>query len=330
MGTEETALPAVDNESAAQTDESTTQNLEFSIADRKLKLSTAQDVQEHVEFIKANPQLKVIALNGNTFGVDAAKALAEAINTLEDVEEFYLNDGFTGRMKEEVHLCVEAFAQVLKTKPKLTKVDFSDNAFGPVGAKAVAVLLSGSTSLSQLILNNNGLGPEGGRIIAQALVNVQKTDSGAGRSSSLRRLEIGRNRLENGSSELMSEAFRVHGLLEEISLPQNGIRPEGVVELSKGIAASPNLIKLNMQDNTFTTVGSTAFATALTKLSRLQTLNIGDCLLGSQGCNMVIDALAATGCSLESLNLQYNEMNEEGVRNLIDRVDGWERVPMVL
>ena len=303
---------------------------EFSIADRKLKLGTAEDVREHVEFIRAHRQLKIVALNGNTFGVDAAKALAEAVDGLEDIEEFHLNDGFTGRMKEEVHICVEAFAHVLKTKEKLRRVDFSDNAFGPVGAKAVAILLEKAGGLEELILNNNGLGPEGGRIIAQALLDVQGRNEAAERASALRRLEIGRNRLENGSAELMSQALRAHGRLEEISLPQNGIRPEGVAELCHGIAGNPALIKLNLQDNTFTTVGSQALAVALGKLDALQTLNIGDCLLGSQGCDMIVDALAAAACPLESLNLQYNEMSEEGVKNIIRHLDKFAHLKVLM
>lgn len=293
----------------------------FSLSNQKLKLTSEDDVSEHVLWIKRHPEIRMVALDGNTIGVAAAKALAEAIDGLTNLEEFYLNDCFTGRMKEEVHVCVEAFAQVLKTKSSLKKVDFSDNAFGPVGAKAAAILLSEASFLQELILNNNGLGPEGGKIIAQALLDCQKVNVEASRASSLRRVEIGRNRLENGSSLLFSEALKAHGLLEELALPQNGIRPEGICELSQGIALNPKLVKVNLQDNTFTLSGSQAFAKALQLLPALQTLNIGDCLLGNEGCILVVDALIASGCPIESVNLQYNDMSEEGVvhltRNLV-------------
>lgn len=290
---------------------------EYSLANKKLKLTCAEDVKEHVEIIKANPRLRVIALNGNTFGVDAAKALSEAFSGLECIEEMYLYDCFTGRMKEEVHVAVEAFNHVLKTKSTLKLIDYSDNAFGPIGAKAMAVLLSEATTLRELVLNNNGLGPEGGKIIAQALIDCQKRNIDSNKKSSLRRVEIGRNRLENGSSSLMSEAFKAHGLLEEIALPQNGIRPEGIVELSKGISSNPDLVKVNLQDNTFTSTGAKAFAKAIEGLKNLKVLNIGDCLLGNDGCEMIISSLKSSECPIESFNLQYNEMNEKGLEHLI-------------
>lgn len=303
---------------------------EFSIANQKRKLDTLSDVEEYLSFIKSNPGIKVIALNGNTLGVEASKAMAQEIEGLDEIEEFYLNDCFTGRMKEEVHVCVEAFTQVLKKKTSLRTVDFSDNAFGPIGARAVAVLLSEATNLQELVLNNNGLGPEGGKIIAQALVDCQKLNESASRPSALRRVEIGRNRLENGSSSLMSSAFQAHGLIEEIALPQNGIRPEGIVELSSGIAGCVNLLKLNLQDNTFTSSGSAAFAVALQTLKALQHLNIGDCLLGSEGCEKVISALVDSGCPLESLNLQYNEMNEEGLKLLAKNLSKFTTIKVLM
>ncbi|PJF19839.1 Rna1p [Paramicrosporidium saccamoebae] len=318
--TSETIVVATDEPVVITTNESKDSSApalqELSIANQKLKLNSADDVAEYVATIKANPGLKTVKLNGNTLGVDASKALAEALAGCDSIEEFYLNDCFTGRMKEEVHVAVEAFGQVLKNKSTLRVVDYSDNAFGPVGAKAAAVLLSEATGLQELILNNNGLGPEGGKIIAQSLLNCQKLNIDAGKQSSLRRVEIGRNRLENGSSALMGEAFKSHGLLKEIALPQNGIRPEGIAELSNGIAANPTLIQLNLQDNTFTSTGSQAFARALKQLKSLKVLNIGDCLLGSDGCEMVITSLASSQCPIELLNLQYNEMDEQGLEHL--------------
>lgn len=302
----------------------------FSISDRKMKLTSALDVSDFVSTIKAHPEIRIVALDGNTIGVDAAKALAEAIDNLTHIEEFHVNDGFTGRLKEEVHVCVEAFAHVLKTKESLKKVDFSDNAFGPVGARAVSILLSEAFALRELILNNNGLGPEGGKIIAQALLDCQTKNAAASRTSALRRVEIGRNRLENGSAAAFSQALKTHGLLEEIALPQNGIRPEGICELSSGLAANPNLITVNLQDNTFTASGSEACAEALKSLSKLRSLNVGDCLMGNEGCQLVVDALVASGCPIESINLQYNEMNEDGVLHLVKNLDKLSTIQVLM
>lgn len=289
--------------------------IEFSIADQKLKLSSADDVKEHVKELRTHAgTIKVVRLNGNTMGVDAAKELAEAVKELVVLEEFYLNDCFTGRMKEEVHVAVEGFCHVLKQLKYLTTVDFSDNAFGPIGARAASTLLSEATGLQKLIINNCGLGPEGGKIIAQALQDCQARNKQEGKSSSLRIIQMGRNRLENGSAPYLAEAFAAHGLLEEIALPQCGIRQEGIIALSKGIEKNPGLRKLNLQDNTFTNEASIPLAKALSSVAKLTFLDVGDCLVGDAGCKAILEALVEGGAAdtLEVLNLQYGEMNEEG------------------
>ena len=51
----------------------------------------------------------------------------------------------------------------------------------------------------------------------------------------------GRNRLENEGAKALSEAFKILGSLEEITMPQNGIRPEGVVLLAEAFKQNKNL-----------------------------------------------------------------------------------------
>lgn len=50
------------------------------------------------------------------------------------------------------------------------------------------------------------------------------------------------------------------GTLEEIVMPQNGIRAEGILELAKAVEASPYLKHLNLNDNTFGRKGALAMA----------------------------------------------------------------------
>lgn len=54
-------------------------NTVFSIVGKGLKLNTAEDVQEFVETIQQMSELEVIHLSGNTLGVEASQALAEAL-----------------------------------------------------------------------------------------------------------------------------------------------------------------------------------------------------------------------------------------------------------
>ena len=73
--------------------------------------------------------------------------------------------------------------------------------------------------------------------------------------------------------------------LTELRLPQNGIRPEGISELLHALGAVSTLEVLDLQDNTFTAVGSKALAEVLPKWPHMKTLNVGDCLLSAKvGC----------------------------------------------
>lgn len=65
---------------------------------------------------------------------------------------------FTGRLRDEIPLILQAFAEALEEKEHLQEVDFSDNAFGPAGAKPLMRLLSNNRNIQILRLNNNGLG----------------------------------------------------------------------------------------------------------------------------------------------------------------------------
>ena len=102
----------------------------------------------------------------------------------------------------------------------------------------MSFFLANCTSLEELRLNNNGLGPEGGKIIANGLKENRRKSQAAGKASVLRRVTIGRNRLENGSAVNLAEAFSLHENLEDVAFFQNGIRPEGITVLSRPLQVS--------------------------------------------------------------------------------------------
>lgn len=293
---------------------------EFSLSQKALKFDTAAQVEEYCNAIKNAKNLQFVRLDGNSFGIEAAKALSLAIGQSKRVKNVNLSDCFTGRLKEEVPVAIEAFSRALLGLPHLVVVDFSDNAFGPAGAQAVSSFLSQCSTLEELKISNNGLGPEGGKIIAESLTKL------ASISKTLKRIYIGRNRLENGSAEAFAKAFEAHSSsLEEVAMYQNGIRPEGIhLLISNGLSKCSKLKLLDLQDNTFTLKGSEALSLALPKLSNLRQLNIGDCLLGDKGSLKVIQALTASEAlisNLTHLNMQYNEVDEIAAQALADKLE---------
>ncbi|TPX74724.1 hypothetical protein CcCBS67573_g03992 [Chytriomyces confervae] len=294
--------------------------VKFSLEGRVLKLTTSADAAAIVAELNAvsNEALDEIVFSGNTFGIDAAKAVADALRTKTRLRVANLGDIFTGRLKDEIPQALDAFVDALVDKAFLNVIDLCDNAFGPVGAAPIRRLFIENTNITTLKLNNNGLGIEGGRLIATSLLDAAKA-SKSGFLENMQTIIMGRNRLETNAAIHMSQALAVLPNLRELRMPQNGIRPEGVAVLVTALGKNcPLLEVLDLQDNTFTTPGSQALASALKSWPHLHTLNVGDCLLGKVGSKVVIKALtpATIAQKLQVLLLQYNEMNLAGA-NLI-------------
>jgi Ran GTPase-activating protein 1 len=96
---------------------------------KSLKLDSALDVQIWTEELKEMKPTE-IRLSGNTFGVEALRAISEALG--DNLKTVKCSDMFTGRLKSEIPLALEALVKALETQKSLHEVDLSDNAFGPV------------------------------------------------------------------------------------------------------------------------------------------------------------------------------------------------------
>lgn len=100
-------------------------------------------------------------------------------------------------------------------------------------------------------------------------------------------------------------------------MPQNGIRMAGIEALAKGLAQSPHLETLDLQDNTATETGTRAIAVALPTWPSLRVLNLSDCLLSPKGGIALATALnKGRNTNIETLRLQYGEFDRHTI-NLI-------------
>ncbi|KAL2917241.1 Ran GAP Rna1 [Polyrhizophydium stewartii] len=285
---------------------------------RGLKLHTASDVADFVAEIAALDDLEEVRLGGNSFGVEAARAIAAALKPKNSLKVVGFSDMFTGRLKDEIPLALEAFAEAFEDKKHLVDLDLSDNAFGPAGARPLMRLLINNRHIQTLRLNNNGLGIEGGRLISEALIEAQKKNDAEGRASALRVVIAGRNRLESAGAGHLAKAFEAHkDSLTTVRMPQNSIRPEGVHTLLSSLKHCKNLEHLDLQDNTFTREGSLALSGAIPHWPNLRVLDIGDCLLKTAGAGAIIKALTPGSTHLEFLNLGFNEIKEPAAALLV-------------
>lgn len=296
---------------------------------RAASWSTAEDVAAVLARIADAPGRDVpclLRLAGNTLGIEAAEALAGALHAAGlDVRRADLSDLFTGRLKDEIAPALQALVRALSAMPCLEELSLSDNAFGPVGAKAIAGLLeeAAASRLRSLYLNNNGLGTSGGAMVAEALelsarAAVRTGANGAASACTLEVFVAGRNRLENAGAKALAKAFASLRSLRVLRLPQNGIHALGIRALAEALAANERIEEIDLNDNTFTEAGAEAIAQILPQLQALRRIDFGDCLMRSKGAVAIARALSQGHELLEELDLSFNEIGDRAAVAIAD------------
>ncbi|EWC45995.1 hypothetical protein DRE_04788 [Drechslerella stenobrocha 248] len=288
----------------------------FSLEGKALKLDSKTDIEPHLAALVSNSDVEEIVLQGNTIGIEASKALAEALKTKSKLKTVNLADIYTGRLIEEIPPSLSSILTSLLPHTSLTHINLSDNAFGLRMHEPLVHFLSSHAPLQHLILNNNGLGPECGVLIANALADLAAKKTAA--HPQLQTVVCGRNRLENGSMEAWAKAFAVHPGIKTVRMVQNGIRQEGIEHLlTKGLVNCKGLEILDLQDNTFTIKGAKALAAVVGQWAVIRELGVGDCLLSSRGAIALAESLVqGKNKDLKILRLQYNEIDTKGIAAL--------------
>ena len=228
---------------------------ELSYAGRGLKFNTAADIRPLVDEIRALATMRVLRLEGNTISPEAAEELGTALRMHPELERFIGNDIFTGRLKDEIPLALRSMCGAMDVcGSRLVEINMSDNAFGPIGLEALVQFFQSACcfSLKEIRMHNNGLGPEGAKKFAHALEQCWRNSDGA---LQLRVFICGRNRLELDGSRAIANTLKLIGSLEEIQMPQNGIRPTGIEFVAEAFAHNKQLRIINMNDNTFRKIG---------------------------------------------------------------------------
>uniref|UniRef100_A0A3B3XKL4 Ran GTPase-activating protein 1 n=1 Tax=Poecilia mexicana TaxID=48701 RepID=A0A3B3XKL4_9TELE len=296
---------------------------ELSYKGQGRKLDDAQSAGEIVKDIEEFEGLQALRMEGNTVGVEAAQAIAKALETKSDFKRCYWSDMFTGRLRSEIPPALNSLGDALMLAgARLTVLDLSDNAFGPDGVKGIEKLLKSTAcfTLQELRLNNCGMGIGGGKILAASLIQCHKLSSEKNEPLSLKVFVAGRNRLENDGATALAQAFQLMGSLEEVHMPQNGINHPGVTALATAMQHNPGLRILNLNDNTFTEKGAVAMAQALKHLHSIQVINFGDCLVRPEGAKAIAESVSEGLPVLKELNLSYGEITADAALAVVEAV----------
>lgn len=308
------------------------QQKKLSFAGRGLKLNSEDDAKEIEREISEFKDLEALCLEGNTIGIDAAKAIARGLKNHPEFKRALWSDIFTGRMKTEIPPALKHLSEAMMlSNVKLVELDLSDNAFGPNGIRGVEDLLRSEVcfTLTTLKLNNNGLGTFGGKILSDCLLECYDKSCASGMPMGLKVFVSGRGRLENDGAKGMSAVFKMMGSLEHVAMPQNGIQYPGITELAAAFAHCKNLKHVNLNDNTFTAKGAKAMADALPHLQNLEVINFGDCLIRTEGAIHLAAALNEGHHNLKELILCGNEIQREGGISIASSISNKEHLEKV-
>ncbi|KAK3341688.1 hypothetical protein B0T25DRAFT_558972 [Lasiosphaeria hispida] len=293
----------------------------FSLEGKGLKLDTAEDLEPHIAELRAN-DVEEVRLLGNTLGVGACKLLGEVLAAKKNLRVANLADIFTGRLLNEIPEALSSLLTSILNLPNLGTINLNDNAFGLNTQAPLVAFLASHVPLQHLYLNNNGLGPHAGILIADALSELHAKKEEARKQGQhvpyLETVICGRNRLENGSMTAWAKAFSLHNKVKEVKMVQNGIRQEGISHLiNEGLSHATGIKVLDLQDNTFTLLGAKALAKVAPGWTEILELGIGDSLLGPRGGVLLSKSLAkGKNEKLETLRLQFNEINATGLKGL--------------
>ena len=276
----------------------------FSLRGQALKLNTADDIQPHIEPLQSDLSIEEVHLEGNTFGVEACKALARVLSTQKNLQVANLADIFTGRLLAEIPPALDALLTALLDCPQLHTVNLNDNAFGLNTVEPLRPFLAKHTPLKHLHLNNNGLGPAAGTLVAEALQQLAEAKATARAEgkvvADLETVVCGRNRLETGSMAAWVKAYQANNKVTTVKMVQNGIRQEGVAMLLQhGLSACKQLEVVDLQDNTFTALAARSLADVVNCWQSITDLGVGDSLLSGRGGVMLGVALA-TGANQQT------------------------------
>ncbi|EDV54654.1 ran GTPase-activating protein [Drosophila erecta] len=287
----------------------------ISFQNKALTWNTAADVQDVVDALNKQTTVHYLNLDGNTLGVEAAKAIGEGLKRHPEFRKALWKNLFTRRLKTEIPEALKHLGAALNVAgAKLTVLDLSDNALGPNGMRGLEEFLRSPVcySLQELLLYNCGLGPEGGSMLSKALIDLHANANEAGSPLQLRVFIGSRNRLENDGATALAAAFKTLKTFEEIVLEQNSIYFDGVKALSESFKENSHLRVLNMNDNTLKSRGAEKIAEVLPFVPMLRELSFGDCLIKTNGAYQFGEVLESANDQLEVIDLSFNDINSDG------------------
>ncbi|KAH8293328.1 hypothetical protein KR018_001564 [Drosophila ironensis] len=289
---------------------SSNQDACISFKDKFYIWNTSEDTQDVIDAMDSQALVHTLILEGNTIGVEAAEAIADALKQHPELRKVFLANLFQRRSKTEILLGLQHFGVgFTAAECHLTVLDLSDNNLGTDGFIGLDAILTSPAcySLQELHLENCSLMPHGAGMLAHTLNVLYKNALKANVSLKLRVLKLASNYIEVEGCDQLCETFKMLKTLEVLDFSVNDIFLESAEKLGDALMANNQLQVLNMHDNVLAGRLET-ITEVLPQLNMLTKIDFGDCLIGTKGATLLGEALTNTAPLLEYLDLGYNHI----------------------
>ncbi|CAH2312294.1 ran GTPase-activating 1 [Pelobates cultripes] len=267
---------------------------ELSFKGKTLKLNTAEDAQDVIQEIEEFEGLQALRLEGNTFGVEAAKAIAKALEKKPDMKRCHWSDMFTGRLRSEIPAALILAAA-------LTECHKRSSAVGK------------PLSLKIFVAGRNRLENDGATALAEAFRVI----------GTLEEVHMPQNGINHPGITALAESFKANPLLKVINLNDNTFTDKGGIAMAETLKTLRQVELINFGDCLVRSKGALAIATALKEgLHKLKELNLSFCEIKQDAALTLVESVEDKS-ELEKLDLNGNCLGEEGCKQIQEILGGF-------
>ena len=188
-----------------------------------------------------------------------------------------------------------ALAVALQSHRKLRVLDLHENNIGHSGGKALGEALISHPSLWALFLHHNAIGPPGAAALASALASPD---------CHLKALHLNINYLGDDGVVALSRGLAAATSLELLDLSYNSFGPRGAEALGEALQSNSGLKALHLYGDQMSDTGASALAKALTVHSHLLELYINDDTITATGAAALGASLGGSGSQLRHFRLK--------------------------
>lgn len=247
--------------------------------------------------------LQSLNLSSNILEFDAVKSLCNTLlKKTQSLKNLYLEA--TSLDAESLKILCDCLAH---TKG-FTKLSLADNLFQAEHGQALIALLKGNSDLEWL--NLTGIFPsiEGYKSIGKAIDENKKLNS----------LILESTKLETEELSQISDSISKHKALKKLSLADNALDDTSAIDINKIIEKSISIEELSVRCNSLGVEAMKLITSGMKSNVNFKRLNVRKNLVLAEGSKIIADFLRGSPCFLEELDMSFNQIGEEGGKEIAD------------